>query len=354
MERIKAAVLGSTGLVGQHFVRMLERHPWCEIALLTASERSAGRRYGDAVSWEAGGALPLEARELEIAETSVEACLASRVRVAFSALPAEVADGIETQLRDAGVFVFSNASAHRMDAGVPIVIPEINPDHLALACAQRNGKRGFIAANSNCSTAGLALVLAALTRFGIKSVTVSTYQAVSGAGRRGLPAMSILGSAVPFIPGEEEKIEQETRRILGRLDGGTIVDRELDIAASACRIPVREGHLESVVVELESPVTPADVAKALADYRALPQELELPSAPRFPIVVRVEPDRPQPALDILAGEPGSAAGMAVSVGRLRRKGKGVGLFLLVNNLVRGAAGTCVLSFELALKKGYLK
>ncbi len=354
MEKIKVAVLGATGLVGKQFVRMLAGHPWCEIALLTASARSAGKRFSDAVSCEAGDVLPPYVAELEMAETSAAACLESGVRVAFSALPAHTASGLETQLREEGICVFSNASSHRMDADVPIVIPEINPEHLKLARAQREKHRGFIVTNSNCSTAGLALALAPLIPFGIRTVTVSTYQSVSGAGRRGLTAMAILGNAVPFIAAEEEKIERETAKILGRCEGTSIAASGIDLRASACRVPVREGHLESVIVELEQDVTADEVAQAFAGFRGLPQALGLPSAPRCPIIVRTGADRPQPALDAWAGEPERAAGMAVPIGRIRRKGQDIAFFLLVHNLVRGAAGTCVLTFELALRKGYLR
>ena len=264
----------------------------------------------------------------------------------FSALPADVAAVLEPQLRDDGMFVFSNASAHRMDADVPIVIPEINPEHMELARRQRPEKGGFIVTNSNCSTAGLALALAPLVPFGIRTVTVSTYQSISGAGRKGLAAMEILGNAIPYIAGEEEKIEREVGKIFG--------SSAIEVRASVCRVPVREGHLESVLVEFEREVTEEQAAQAFSGFRGVPQELELPSAPLAPIVVLSDPDRPQPALDLWAGEPARAAGMAVSVGRIRRKGRALAFFLLVHNLVRGAAGTCVLAFELALKKGYLE
>jgi aspartate-semialdehyde dehydrogenase len=311
MGKIKVAVLGASGLVGREFLRMLAGHPWCEVLAASAAE-----------------------------------CREKGVRVVFSTLPADTAAVIEAKLRDEGVFVFSNASAHRMDADVPIVIPEVNPEHMDLVRGQRSEKGGFIVTNSNCTTSGLALALAPLVPFGIRTVTVSTYQSISGAGRKGLAAMEILGNAIPYIAGEEEKIEQEVGKILG--------SSAIDVRASACRVPVREGHLESVLVEFERDVTEEQAARAFSGFCGVPQELGLPSAPLAPIIVLSEPDRPQPALDLWAGEPARAAGMAVSVGRIRRKGKALAFHLLVHNLVRGAAGTCVLAFELALKKGYLE
>lgn len=311
MRKVKVAVLGTSGLVGREFLRMLGGHPSCEVVEASASE-----------------------------------CSTKGVRVVFSALPAQVASELEPQLREDGMYVFSNASAHRTDPDVPIVIPEVNPEQLERVRQQRSKKGGFIVANSNCTTAGLALALAPLLPFGIRTVTVSTYQSVSGAGRTGLAAMDILGNAIPYIAGEEEKIEREVLKILG--------SSAIAVRASACRVPVRTGHLESVLVEFEREVAEDEAARAFSDFRGVPQQLELPSAPVVPLVVLREPDRPQPVLDLWAGEPARAAGMAVSIGRIRRKGDALAFCLLVHNLVRGAAGTSVLAFELALQKGYLE
>lgn len=352
-QKKKAAVLGATGLVGQHFVRMLENHPDFELALLAGSERSAGQAYANAVDWAAGGEIPVRAASAVVAPTSVEAVAASGAEVVFSALPASAAGPLEAALRDRGLFIFTNASSHRNDPDVPIVIPEINPDHLELAARRKNAGGGFIVADSNCSTAGLVLLLAPLRAFGIRSVLVTTFQAISGAGRRGLAAMDIAGNCVPFIRNEEEKLGREPGRILGTVVENGIASWEMPVRANCCRVPVRDGHLLSVSVEFEAAVSEKDAAAALAGFQGLPQKLELPSAPVRPVIVRTEEARPQPILDAWAGSPERARGMAVTAGRLRPRGRSLDLFGLVHNTVRGAAGTCLLTAELALKQGLL-
>ena len=353
MNKYPVAVLGATGLVGQHFVRMLEGHPDFEIALLAGSERSTGRPYAAAVEWTAGGDLPSQAGKTTVQPASVEAVIASGARVVFSALPASAAGAAEDALQSRGLAVFTNASARRGDPDVPVVVPEINPDHLVRAARRKTNRGGFIAADSNCSTAGLALLLAPLRPFGIRSVTVTTFQAISGAGRRGLAAMDIAGNCVPFIRGEEEKLAREPGRIFGTLEADGFIPWPVPVRASCCRVPVREGHLLSVSVEFEGAVGEDAAAEALASFRGLPQEMGLPSAPERPVIVRTEDNRPQPALDVWAGTPARARGMAVTAGRLRSRGRILDLFGLVHNTVRGAAGACLLTAELAARQGLL-
>jgi len=350
MDRIKVGILGSTGLVGQQFVRMLDRHPYFEVAALSSSPRSRGRRYGDAVDWMVSRSIPEESREIVLAELEPESLKAFGIKVVFSALPASVAADTERRLAAEGFPIFTNASAFRMSPDVPILIPEVNAEHLDLVAARGSARGGFIVANSNCSTAGLVIGLRPLLGFGMKSVTVTTYQALSGAGRRGVVSLDILGNVIPFIRDEEEKIERETRKILGRLSGGRIEDASLEVNASCARVPSRDGHLESVVIETEEDLGPEAVREALASFSGVAQEMGLPTAPERPIVVLDKPDRPQPLFDVEAGSPERARGMAVSVGRIRKKGGKISFFLLVHNTIRGAAGTCILSAEYALRK----
>jgi aspartate-semialdehyde dehydrogenase len=353
MKKIKAAVLGCTGLVGNEFVRLLADHPYFALALLTASGRSAGKAFaatagGTPAAWMGAGAGAQVIRE-----TSIAAVMQSGARVVFSALPAGIAAELETELRRRGLFVFSNAGAHRMDADVPLLIPEANAEHLALAAGQRREFTGFIVTNPNCVVAGLALALKPLAALQAQAVTVTTFQAVSGGGRRGVAAWDILGNVIPHIAGEEEKIGREARKILGVLNNGRVCDHELEIYPSCSRVAVREGHLQSVSVEFAAAIGLDAVENALSGFTALPQRLSLPTAPRRPLLVQHGADRPQPALDVNAGEPERARGMAVTVGRLRVQGRRCRFFLLVHNTVRGAAGGSLLNAELALKTGLL-
>lgn len=349
----KVAVLGGTGLVGQHFVRMLEDHPDFEIACLAGSERSAGRAYAESVDWAAGGDIPASSATTIVQPATVEAIVSSGAQIVFSALPAATAGSLESALRDKGFSVFTNAASHRCDADVPIVIPEINPEHLDLAARQKKIHGGFIAADSNCVIAGLAMLLAPLRAFGPRSVLVTTFQAISGAGRRGLAAMDIAGNCIPFIKNEEEKLGREANRILGPVGPRGTEIWPVPVRANCCRVPVREGHLMSVSLEFEQAVDEQTAARALASFRGLPQEMRLPSAPERPIIVRTEENRPQPILDVWAGTPERAGGMAVTAGRLRARGRSLDLFGLVHNTVRGAAGMCLLAAELALRQGLL-
>jgi aspartate-semialdehyde dehydrogenase len=353
MKKIKAAILGCNGLVGRQFARLLDDHPYFELACLTASPRSVGRRYGETIA--NGRPLPISEKTAArvIRDTHAAAIIASGARAVFSALPASISGELEPELRKKGLFVFTNASALRMDAMVPVLIPEVNAAHLELAREQLREFPGFIVANSNCSVSGLALALKPLMVFSPRTVTVTTFQAVSGAGQRGVSAWDIMGNVIPRIANEEEKVAAETKKILGALAGKQVQAHEMEIYPSCTRVAVQEGHLQSVSVEFLRPVSEAEIAAALAGFSAEPQRLALPTAPRSPLLVTRADDRPQPALDVDAGEPARARGMAVTVGRLRARGNRCDLFLLVHNTVRGAAGGCVLNAELALKKDLL-
>lgn len=351
--KIKVAILGATGLVGQRFVRLLADHPWFEIGALTASARSAGKMYGATVSWTLGGDVPRAAAGMEILPSSAPRLIETGMAVAFDALPAATAHGIEEELRDAGLAVFSNASAHRMDADVPILIPEVNDGHIELARVQVERHGGFIITNSNCTASGLVLALKPFDPFGIRTVVATSYQAISGAGRRGLAAFDISANVVPYIGNEEEKLARESKKILGRLAGNAVEPAPFAVNASCARVPVRDGHLLSLALELERDIEPDEAREALASFRGAPQEFRLPTAPEAPILVRREEDRPQPSLDIEAGSPERAKGMAVTVGRIRRSGRFLNLFALVHNTIRGAAGTSVLNAELAVRRGLI-
>jgi aspartate-semialdehyde dehydrogenase len=340
-------ILGATGTVGQQFVRLLANHPWFAPAWLAASERSEGRAYRQAAAWRLNVPLPTSVADLE-----VEACVPGRgPQLVFSGLDAAAAAEIEPAFAAAGHIVVSNARSFRMDPRVPLVIPEVNPDHLALIPHQRRerGWPGAIVTNPNCSTVVLSLVLAALRPFGISRVMVTTLQAVSGAGYPGVPSLDILGNIVPFIAGEEEKIETETRRILGALRGDVIADHRMTVSAQTTRVPVIDGHTEVVSVAFDRPPSIDEVRRSLETFRGRPQELGLPSAPPFPVVYVDAPDRPQPRLDVDRG-----CGMAVTVARLRPcPVLGIKLVALGHNTVRGAAGAAILNAELMKVDGWL-
>ena len=348
MSKLRACVLGATGMVGQQFIRILEDHPTFEVSVVTASQRSLGKEYGDATDWIVSSAFPEPVENIVVTATSSKEILKQDVDVVFSALPSEVAFSIESELAQGGLPVFSNAGAHRMADDVPILIPEINPNHLELVKEQNYGD-GFIVTNSNCSTSGLVFGLKPLEEFGIRSVTVSTYQAVSGAGRNGVSSMDILGNVIPFISNEEEKMIAETREILGTFENGKVKPADFDVNASCVRVPVQDGHLESIVVDLEESVEVEQVVEIMSSFSGEPQSLKLPTAPSQPIVVLNESDRPQPKRD-LSFDKGDL-GMTVKVGRIRKQCTRLNMFLLVHNTIRGAAGASVLNAEFALAKG---
>lgn len=340
--KIPVGVLGATGSVGQRFVSLLADHPWFEIVALTASERSAGKPYGEAVQWFQEQPLPPGVAAMTVLPTAPPL----PCKLLFSALDAAAADTAEGELAGAGHFVVSNAKSHRMDPDVPLVVPEVNPDHLDLVGSQDRGE-GAIVTNPNCSTIGLVLALKPLAdAFGISTVHVVTMQALSGAGIPGVPSLAAIDNLVPYIPGEEEKVEAETRKILGRLNGA-IDPASIEISAQCNRVAVIDGHTECVSVRFERPAALEDVREALESFTALPQELGLPSAPTPPILVTDLPDRPQPRLDR-----GRGRGMAVTVGRLRPCPVfDVKFVVLSHNTLRGAAGGSILVAELAVARG---
>jgi aspartate-semialdehyde dehydrogenase len=343
MTPIDVGILGATGVVGQQFVARLARHPWFRPIWLAASDRSEGKAYGAVAPWRLAVPVPDA-----LAPKTVEACVPGRgPRVVFSALDASVAGDIEQAFAAAGHLVVSNARNYRMDPLVPLLIPEINADHLALVPEQQRDKgwKGAIVTNPNCSTVVLAMALAPLCAFDLRTVFVSTMQAVSGAGYPGVPSLDILGNVVPFIGGEEEKIESETLKILGR-DGGRTPHTAV-ISAHTNRVPVVDGHLMTISADLAARPPIDAIVDALERFRGRPQELGLPSAPQPPIVVSRESNRPQPRLDADRGD-----GMAVTVGRVRAcRATHVKLVALGHNTVRGAAGAAILNAELMAADG---
>ncbi len=361
---VPSVLLGASGWIGQHFSRLLADHPYFAPPVLTGA-KSAGRTLEQV--WQLSD-LPVPAA---LADRRLERLSAAQIaqrglRVAFSALPSDEAGPMETELARRGVSVFSNASSHRMDPRVPLVVPEVNGDHLKLLGAPRRRaaggqtRRGFIVTNSNCSTAGLVLPVAPL--LGLlrpRAVHVATYQALSGAGFPGVPSLAIGDNLLPFIRDEEEKMSTETGKILGRVAGGRVHPLELPVSAQCVRVATREGHLEAITLVLPSSlrVTPEEIVDAWESYRPLSADPGagggLPTAPERPVIYRPEEDRPQPLRDRWAGRPERARGMAVSVGRLRVAPGTMRFFSLSHNAVRGGAGGSVLNAELAYRQGYL-
>lgn len=349
--KIKVGVLGATGAVGQRFVQMLQGHPWFEITALCASERSAGKRYADACNWNLRGGMPKHLQETILLECEP----GFDAQLVFSALPTASANEVEKKFAQAGYAVCSNASSHRYDADVPLLIPEVNPEHLGLIDVQKrnHGWSGFIVTNPNCSTTHLVSALHPLhVRFGVTKLFVVTMQAVSGAGYPGVSSMDILDNVVPYIGGEENKIEQkEPHKLLGTFDGGQVRPADFVVSAHCNRVPVRNGHLEAVSVEFADKPSQEEILQAWQTYQPLVQQLKLPSAPQPAIIVSEEQDRPQPRLDRLAG---TVPGMATVVGRLRPDPLFDYKFLaLGHNTIRGAAGGSLLNAELIVAQGHL-
>lgn len=353
MSKIPVAVLGATGNIGQRFVSLLQDHPFFELAALCSSERKVGGRLAD--FWRLDDvALDPGVGETELQPMDVKVLARSGAVAAFSALPTEVAGELETEAARGGIKVFSNASSHRMEDDVPLLVPEVNPDHLGLVERQATYKAGgFLTTNPNCSVTGLSLALKPLTdAFDFSEVHVSTYQALSGAGYPGVPSLDIMANVVPFIENEEEKMRREAKKILGAWRNGVVPSR-LDLWANCVRVAVREGHLEAVSIPLQEDVEEEEVARVLTSFRGEPQRRKLPTAPKQPIVVRSERNRPQPLLDVNAGEPERARGMAATVGRIRVTGRNLRFFVLSHNTIRGGAGGSVLNAELAHRRGFL-
>jgi aspartate-semialdehyde dehydrogenase len=348
MNKIPVAVLGATGLVGQRLVRRLAEHPWFQLVSVTGSARSVGQAYGDAVRWRLPGDPPPEVAALTVEETAPGLA----ARLLFSALPGKVALEMEPVLAEAGYILSSNASAHREARDVPLILPDVNPEHLDLVKVQAGsrGWKGFIITNANCVAIPLTLSLKPLhDSFGVEKVFVVTMQAISGAGYPGVAALDIVDNVIPYIGGEEVKIESEPRKMLGQLGDGEVNYADFLVSAQANRVASRDGHMVCVSVKLRERATPEAAMEAMKSYRGEPQALRFPSAAPQPLIVRSEDDRPQPVRDRSASD-----GMAVTVGRVRP----CPLFdlkyvALGHNTEVGAAGAALLNGELLAAKGYL-
>ncbi len=345
--KLEVGVLGATGMVGQQFICQLQNHPWFELTWLAASGRSAGKPYREAANWTLDGAIPNSVADQVVHESKPN----NSPKLVFSALDASVAGEIEQAFARAGHFVVSNSRNHRMLADVPLLIPEINADHLGLIPTQRknHGWSGAIVTNPNCSTITLTMALAPLKPFGIRKILATTMQAISGAGYPGLPSMDILGNVIPHIGGEEEKMEQETQKILGNFNADKVEHLPAEMSAHCNRVGVVDGHMVAVSVELEENPGVERLVLAFASYQGVPQEKNLPSAPKHPVHVMAEPNRPQPRKDLLTEQ-----GMAVCVGRVREcPVLDYKFVVLGHNTIRGAAGAGVLNAELLLSEGLL-
>jgi aspartate-semialdehyde dehydrogenase len=345
----KVAILGATGAVGQRFIQLLQGHPWFKIEVITASERSSGKKYKNACNWVMESELPKEIAEMNVVDSDIESVeKAGDVDLIFSSLPGELAGPVESEF--AALYpVFSKASAHRMENDVPLLIPEVNPDHAGLIPIQQKarGWKGFITTDPNCSTIQLVITLRPLMAFGLKQVVVSTMQALSGAGYPGVPSLDIIDNVVPFISKEEEKMECEAMKLLGSFDGKIVRDAEFLLSASCNRVNVKDGHLESVFVKLDETPSLDDIADTFSNFEGEPQKLNLPSAPKKPIVVRSESNRPQPRFDRDVGK-----GMSVTVGRIRQDPIMTFKYMcLGHNTIRGGAGAGILSAEFMVAKG---
>jgi aspartate-semialdehyde dehydrogenase len=346
--KIPVVILGATGTVGQKFVRLLTDHPWFEVAAVAASDQSAGRRYGEIVRWREN--IPIPERIGAMTVQRVDAAIPGRI--AFSAIDAEIAGEVEQAFARAGKYVVTNTKTHRMEPDVPLLLPEVNPDHLNLLARQQRERRwsGGIVANPNCSTAGLVLGVAPLHRaFGIEKIFVATMQAVSGAGYPGVASLDALGNVIPYIGGEEEKLERETRKILGPYGTEQVVDAPMAVTAHTNRVAVVDGHLEVVSVGFSRRVMPDEAIQALDQFRAPAEVATLPSTPARPVELDRRPDRPQPRLDSDRGN-----GMTVTVGRVRPCNLlDLRLVLLSHNTIRGAAGAAIQNAELLVQRGYV-
>ncbi len=349
-DRLPCAILGASGYIGQHFARLLADHPWFEPRRLASSDRSAGQRLRDV--WQLTDAPPAVLADQRLERLSPAAVARAGIRLVFSALPSGIAGPVESECRRRGLAVFSNAADHRLDPDVPLVIPEVNGEHLRLLRRPPKGRPPLVA-NANCSTTGLVLALKPVERLlRPRVVHVSTYQALSGAGFPGVASLSITDNVVPFIPREEEKLGRESARILGSLAGGRIRPAPFPVVANCARVAVRDGHLEAVTVEARARPSEEELRAAWWRFDPLKDD-RLPTAPHPPLELRAEVDRPQPLLDRWAGSTAQSRGMTAVVGRLRWEPPFLRFFVLSHNAVRGGAGGSVLNAELAARRGYL-
>lgn len=347
--KLRVGILGATGTVGQRFIQMLERHPQFEVTALAASDRSEGKTFADACTWRLPGEMPEFVKPIRVqAPHPPLDC-----ELIFSSLPSDMAQAVEEEFAESGYPVISNSSACRMHPDVPLVIPEVNHDHLSLLEVQRSTRRfkegGFIVTNPNCSTVMLAMALAPLhSKFGVSACIVTTMQALSGAGYPGVASMDATDNVIPFIASEEEKMESEGLKILGRMSGRSIEQASFKISAQCNRVNVSDGHMGAVRVKLSRPAKIEEVREAFASWTSLPQQMRLHTAPERPLIVRDEQDRPQPRLDRDAGN-----GMSVTIGRIRPdKVLDYRFIALSHNTIRGAAGAAILNAELLAAKGH--
>ena len=351
MERRKVGILGATGMVGQRFIQLLDHHPWFEIAWLAASDRSVGRLFGDACKWKLDTPLPARIAAMTIQPNVPELAVGELPKIIFAALDADIARDLEPKFAAAGCAVISNSSAFRMTADVPLVVPEVNVDHLALIEAQswRKESGGYIVTNPNCCAIGLVLALKPLhERFGIESLFVSTMQAVSGAGYPGVASLDVLGNVVPYIKNEEEKLQEEVGKLLGRLSGSHIEMLDAKLSAHCNRVAVEDGHTECVSIKFKRKASREEILAAWTEFAPL-DSAHLPTAPDRPVEYDANPDRPQPRLDRMRGN-----GMATTVGRLRECPLLDWKFVLLShNTIRGAAGAAVLNAEVLALLGKL-
>lgn len=343
--------MGATGMVGQRFIRGLENHPYFEIGCLAASERSEGKTYKDAAKWYLTGDIPEDIAKMKVTGMDTKIIKEHNIDVVFSSIPSEVAREVEGAFAK-DVPVFSNTKTYRMDDDIPLVIAEVNPQQYDLIPIQRKnrGWKGYIVTNGNCSTIGLVLPLKPIMdSFGLEWINVSTMQALSGAGYDGVPSMAIVDNVIPNIKGEEEKVEIETVKFLGKVNKGKVDYADIEVFASCNRVQSMDGHMKDIFVGTKEDFDVEDVVEAFKSFKGLPQELKLPTAPNPAIIVRDEWDRPQPRLDRDAGK-----GMAVTVGQIRKKrDRKLKFEALSHNTIRGAAGASILNAELAVSKKLL-
>ena len=349
MAKIKVGILGATGMVGQRFVQLLENHPFFHLSDLIASRQSAGKTYAEACQWQLASPMPknVKSKIVKRIESDFDC------QLLFSALDSQIARNVEEKFARAGFVVVSNASAFRMAPDVPLIIPEVNADHLQLIEIQKKNhglSSGFIVTNPNCSTVPLAMFLHPLhQQFGVAKTMVTTMQAISGAGYPGLPSLDILSNIIPFIQDEEKKIKTETNKILGKMTTAGVEPARFAVSAQVNRVPVLDGHLLSVSVKLKKKATLNSIRSTLSEFRGVPQEFQLPTAPQIPIIVRDEKNRPQPRLDVDSGN-----GMSIVVGNIRPCSVlDFKMTILSHNTIRGAAGAAILNAELLVTQGYL-
>jgi aspartate-semialdehyde dehydrogenase len=348
MKNIEVGILGGTGMVGQHFIRFLQGHPWFTLTWIGASDRSAGKKLKDATAWRLDGDIPAAAAEIVVSDSKPSA---GAPRLMFSAMDASVATEIERAFAQAGHIVVSNSRNHRMELDVPLVVPEVNPCHLPLVYAQQRnrGWKGMIVTNPNCSTIVLTMALAPLIRFGIQKVIAATLQSISGAGYPGVASMDIVANVIPFIGSEEEKMQQETQKILGTFANGVVTPHAARVSAHCNRVAVTDGHVVTTSIEFSKKPSVAEVQAAIEDFQSVPQQRNLPSAPLKPLIYLPQADRPQPRRDAMREN-----GMGVTVGRIREcTVLDIKLVACGHNTIRGAAGAAVLNAELMASEGFL-